>query len=135
VQFRLRESALGRTVVLDVSSHVVYAFPRAGAVSSVAAADEIREVIDAGTPREHSLPAGRGNGYLWRAATLTALVARDNGVALTMETIGLSRSFPPMLGWVIEPIARRLGNKSVERSLQEFLDAVRARKKAAADGR
>ena len=37
---------------------------------------------------------------------------------IEMETIGLSRSFPPMLGWFIEPIARRLGRKSVELSLR-----------------
>jgi hypothetical protein len=30
-----------------------------------------------------------------------------------------------MLGWVIEPIARRLGRKSVETSLREFRDALR----------
>jgi hypothetical protein len=132
VQFRISESAMGRTVVLDITSRVAYAFPQAGVVSSVAAADEIREVEDAGTPREHYLPAGRDNGYLWRASTLTGLIARDNGVAVTMETIGLSRGFPSMLGWIIEPIARRLGSRSVERSLQEFRDAVRARKQSAA---
>jgi hypothetical protein len=42
-----------------------------------------------------------------------------------METLGLSRSFPPFLGWFIEPIARRLGRKSIERSLEEFIAAVR----------
>jgi hypothetical protein len=49
-------------------------------------------------------------------------------VAVEMETIGLSRAFPLMLTWIIEPIARRLGRKSVELSLQEFATAVRARK-------
>lgn len=132
VRFRIRETAMGRTVVLDITSHVTYAFPQTGAVSSIATADEIREVVDSGTSNERYLPAGRDSGYLWRASTMTGLVARDNGVDVTMETIGLSRGFPMMLGWVIEPIARRLGIKSVERSLQEFRDAVRAKTKAAA---
>jgi len=42
-----------------------------------------------------------------------------------METLGLSRGFPPFLGWFIEPIARRLGRKSIERSLEQFIAAVR----------
>jgi len=130
VRLRIRESAMGRTAVLEITSHVTYAFPRAGAASSVATSDEIREVVDSGTPRERYLPAGRDSGYLWRASTLSGLIARDNGVDVTMETIGLSRGFPAMLGWVIEPIARRLGSRSVERSIQEFRDAVRARKAA-----
>jgi hypothetical protein len=39
--------------------------------------------------------------------------------------VRLSRRFPAMLGWVIEPIARRLGRKSVETFLREFRDALR----------
>ena len=59
---------------------------------------------------------------------MSRLIERDGGVAVEMETIGLSRAFPRMLAWIIEPIARRLGRKSVELSLQEFASAVRARK-------
>jgi hypothetical protein len=63
---------------------------------------------------------------LWRAATFTSFLAQDRGVLVEMEVIGLSRRFPPLLGWIIEPIARRLGRRSVEHSLQEFSKAVRA---------
>jgi hypothetical protein len=133
IKFRIKESAAGRTIVLEITSRVVYAFPRAGVVSSVANAEEVREVADAGTPRERYLPAGHDSGYLWRAATLTALVSRGNGVAIAMETIGLSRAFPPMLGWVIEPIARRFGRKSVEQSLLEFDAALRTHSPLARD--
>jgi hypothetical protein len=34
------------------------------------------------------------------------------------------------LSWIIEPIARRVGRSSVERSLQEFSAAVRKRSPA-----
>jgi len=64
---------------------------------------------------------------LWRAVTLNRLVEQDAGVFIEMETLGLSRGFPPLLRWFIEPIARRLGRKSVELSLQEFRRAVQAR--------
>jgi len=132
IRVRLKEVAVGTTVVLDVTSRVVYSFVRADAVTSVATSEEIREVVDAGTPHEHSLPAGRDSGYLWRATTLTALVRRTDGVLVEMETIGLTRPFPPMLGWVVEPIARGLGRKSVEQSLQEFRAAVLARQATSA---
>jgi len=38
--------------------------------------------------------------------------------------------FPALLSWIIEPIARRVGRSSVERSLQEFSAAVRKRSPA-----
>jgi hypothetical protein len=50
---------------------------------------------------------------------------QKDGVFVVMETLGLSRRFPPMTGWIIEPIARRIGRKSVEGSLDEFLTAIR----------
>ncbi len=79
---------------------------------------------DAGRPSERRLPEGRDSGYLWRAGTFTLFVEGDDGVYMEMETVGLSRRFPPLLGWLIEPIARRVGRRSVERSVQEFRRAV-----------
>ena len=72
------------------------------------------------------MPAGRDSGYLWRAVTLNRIIEVDAGVFIEMETLGLSRGFPPLLDWFIEPIARRLGRRSVELSLQEFHSAVKA---------
>jgi len=89
--------------------------------------DEIRELRDAGTAKERKLSPGHDSGYLWRAAAFTRMVERDGGVFVEMETIGLTRRFPTFLGWFIEPVARRLGRSSVERSLQEFTSAVRTR--------
>ena len=80
---------------------------------------------DFGKPSESLLPVGRDSGYLWRAHTLTHFVAEKDGVFIVMETLGLSRRFPPFTGWIIEPIARRIGRKSVEGSLTEFLAAIR----------
>jgi hypothetical protein len=57
--------------------------------------------------------------------TFTRFVERASGVDVELETIGLSRRFPRRLGWLIEPIARRLGRRSVERTLTEFGLAVR----------
>jgi hypothetical protein len=132
IQMRITASGGGLSAVLDVTSHVQYVFPDSSSVYSIAMSEDIREVKDAGTPNERRLPPGHDSGYLWRAATFTSIVARDRGLLIQNEVIGLSRAFPPFLGWFMEPIARRLGRASVERSLQEFATALRSRQRNAA---
>jgi len=124
VQFRMRESAAGMSATLDVTSRVMYGRPDARHAYVISSADEIHEVKDAGRSTERHLPAGRDSGYLWRAGALTRFVEEGNAVYMEMETIGLSRPFPTMLGWMIEPIARRIGRRSVEQSVEEFRQAV-----------
>ena len=125
ILIRLTESQAGVGAVLDIHSTVRYSRPSDRVACVLSNADEIREVKDAGQSNERLLPAGRDSGYLWRASSFTRFIERDDGVYVEMETLGLSRSFPPFLGWFIEPIARRLGRKSIERSLEEFIAAVR----------
>jgi hypothetical protein len=125
VQIRLKESEAGVGAVLDIISTIRYFRPTRRLVYSITNSDQIREVKNAGQTNEHLLPAGRDSGYLWRASSFTKLAEHDTGVYVEMETLGLSRSFPPLLGWLIEPIARRLGRKSIERSLEQFITAVR----------
>jgi hypothetical protein len=130
VILRLRESSGGLSAVIDVTSRVQFFYPDSRSAYSISASEEIRELRNAGTANERSLPPGRDSGYLWRAATFTHLVQREQGVLVQTEALGLSRGFPPLLRWIIEPVARRLGRSSVERSLREFSKAVRARAQA-----
>jgi hypothetical protein len=83
-------------------------------------------VKNPGRADEQLLPEGRDSGYLWRANTFTRFVERGDGVHVELQTIGLTRAFPKLLGWFIEPIARRVGRSSVERTLMEFRDAVQS---------
>ena len=124
VLIRLKEGEAGINAVLDVRSAVDYR-TQGGGITAVSRSEEIREVENAGQPDEKLLPAGRDSGYLWRAHTLTHFAGGEDGVFIVMETLGLSRRFPYGLGWIIEPIARRLGRKSVEGSLNEFVTAIR----------
>ena len=125
VLMRLKESEAGITAVLDVRSTIQYVELGGGVVYAVSHSDEIREVERLGRPDERLLPPGRDSGYLWRASTFTHFRREGDGVYVEMETFGLSRQFPPMLGWIIEPIARRVGRRSVQTSLEEFTAAVR----------
>jgi hypothetical protein len=111
--------------VLDVRSAVEYRTQRDGSITAISKSEEIRQVENFGKPKESLLPVGHDSGYLWRAHTLTHFVAEKDGVFIAMETLGLSRQFPPLTGWIFEPIARRIGRKSVEGSLDEFLTAIR----------
>jgi hypothetical protein len=124
LQFRMRESAGGLSATLDMTSTVTYTRPDPKHAIAVSSSEEIREVKSPDRPDERHLPVGRDSGYLWRAGSLTRFVEGDGGVYMEMETIGLSRPFPPVLGWMIEPIARRVGRRSVEDSMLEFRDAV-----------
>jgi hypothetical protein len=124
VLMRLEEGEAGVRAILDVRSTVEYFYPSTGVALVVSLSDEIREVQNAGGRDERLLPAGRDSGYLWRAGTFTYFREQADGLYVETQTIGLSRAFPPLLGWIIEPIARRIGRRSVVTSLQEFIVAV-----------
>jgi hypothetical protein len=124
VSMRLKGGGGGVSAVLDVRSTVAYVRPTAGSAYAISNLDEIREVKNAGARDESLLPAGRDSGYLWRGNSFTFFSERDGGLYVEAETMGLSRRFPPMLGWIIEPIARHIGRQSVETSLKEFAAAI-----------
>jgi hypothetical protein len=108
------------SAVLDVRSTVRYVKVSDDRVYALSSADRIGEVEHAGRKGERTLSADEGSGYLWRANVLSLFVETDGGVLVHVETLGLSRPFPRFLGFVIEPIARRLGRSSVADSLREL---------------
>lgn len=131
VLFRMKASGGGLSATLDVRSRIQWVRVDERRAYVVSVAEEVREVANAGKPNERLLPAGHDSGYLWRAATMTRFVADTGGLWMVMETVGLSRPFPPVIGWVIEPIARRVGRGSVEDSMKEFAQALEDRGKLA----
>jgi hypothetical protein len=129
VRFRMRGSGGGLSATFDVRSRIQWVRVGERRAYVVSTSEEIHEVANAGRPAERLLPEGRDSGYLWRAASMTRFATDRGGVWMAMETVGLSRPFPPLLGWMLEPIARRLGRGSVEASMAEFAQAVRERSK------
>jgi hypothetical protein len=123
---RIETGAGGVHGVLDLRGYTQYTAPLPGVVVAVSSSEEIREVKYAGTPEERLLPEGDDSGFLWRAASLTRFTQLEGGVGIERETLGLSRRFPRLMGWLVEPFVRRLGRRSVEGSLREFVDAVGA---------
>jgi hypothetical protein len=124
--FRLKRSVGVVTGVLDLWTVTEYRYLRADRAVAVSNAECLRQVDHPGERRERRLPSGTGNGYLWRANALSKYLERDGGVYMELDTIGLSRDFPPLLGWIIEPIARRLGRDSAADSLNQLRRALRS---------
>jgi len=127
VQLRMRESAGGLSATLEVRSNIVYTRLDPQHAFVLSQSEEIHEVKNPNKPSEVLLPPGDDSGYLWRARAMTRFVEDDSGVWMEMETLGLSRAFPTMVGWAIEPIARIVGRRSAEASLGDFKRAVLAR--------
>src|SRR5262249_21958607 len=86
----------------------------------------IQDVINYGQPSEHQLPAGTGSGFIWRLFTISRFVERDGGVYVELEAMALSRCIPSGLGWLVNPVVRRLSQSSLTTSLSETREAVRS---------
>jgi hypothetical protein len=130
---RVRQSAGPVSAVLDLWSDVIHRASD-GRAYTMSRTHLVRDVKNAGTPKERHAAPGEESGYLWRATTFTRLEAGQGGVSIEYETIGLSRRFPQMTRWLFEPIARRVGRASVEQSLQEMRRAVVAKARRAEQG-
>jgi hypothetical protein len=86
----------------------------------------IQEVADYGAAAQQFLPEGRGKGIIWRLYSIARFEQRDGGVYIELEAIALSRDVPATLRWMVDPIVRRVSRSSLETSLQQTADAVRA---------
>jgi hypothetical protein len=118
--FRVKQSAGVVTGVVDVWMVTDYRRIKADRAIATAKAECVRQVEHAGERDETRLRQGTGSGYIWRANALSKYLERDGGVYVELDTIGLSRGYPALLGWIIEPVARRLGRDSARGSLNRL---------------
>jgi hypothetical protein len=92
---------------------------------SVSRTTRVQEIENYGAPGQRALPEGVGHGLVWRLFSITRYVERDGGVYLELEVIGLSRDIPGSVGWLVEPIVRRVSRGSLSTSLRQTENAVR----------
>jgi len=125
------------TVVLDTDHDVHYASLDEKRWSCRSYTTRIAEVEDAGTPQERVLEPDTGYGFLWRLYSYWKFeekkggvgapgeqrisARRGDGVYIECRAISLTRDIPLGLGWIIEPIIRKLPQES----LIHTLDATR----------
>lgn len=123
IRVRMKSDAGLLSAVLDSWSVVTY-IHTPGGVRTLSETRKIRQLNSEDQPAAPP-PAGFSDSKnFWAANTFTSFESVPEGVRVELETLGLSRRFPRMLGWIIEPIARRLGRSSAERTLEEFRAAV-----------
>jgi len=110
------------TVVLNTEHDVRYFAIDPAHARSRSYSTKIAEVEHAGKPDERELPPGTGHGFLWKLDSYWRFEHRDQGVYIECEAISLTRDVPVGLGWLIEPIIRKLPRDS----LANTLNATRA---------
>ena len=106
------------TVVLDTEHKVHY-----GAVDEKrwfcrSYTTRIAEVEDAGTPKERILEPDTGYGFLWRLYSYWKFDEKKGGLYIECRAISLTRDIPLGLGWIIEPIIKKLPQESLIHTLE-----------------
>jgi len=73
----------------------------------------IAEVASQGKPDEHELPVGMDHGYMWRLYIYWRFEEKRGGVYLQIEVVALTRKFPLMLGWLINPLIENIPRSTI----------------------
>jgi hypothetical protein len=116
VYLRLKKKKV-LTVVLNTEHDVHYVRLDRERWQSRSYSTHIGEVENAGKPDERELPAGKDHGFLWRLYSYWRFEERDGGVYVECEAVSLTRNVPSGLGWLIEPIIRKLPRESLVNTL------------------
>jgi hypothetical protein len=115
------------TVVLDTDHDVHYSPLDATRWCCRSYTTRIAEVEDAGKPNEKALAPDAGYGFLWRLDSYWRFQERDGGVYVECRAISLTRDVPKGLGWIIDPIVRKLPRESLIHTLKATRDALSSR--------
>jgi hypothetical protein len=121
VLMRLRKNKV-LTVILDTEYDVHYGRLDAAHEYSDSRSTRVSEIVDPGTPNEHSLPSGEDHGFMWRLNSYWAFEQTKDGVFVQCEAVSLTRDIPNGLGWMIGPFVSSIPRES----LQFTLNATRA---------
>jgi hypothetical protein len=124
------------TVVLDTDHEVRYLPLEPSRWLCRSRTTRIAEVEDPGSSKERVLPPDTGHGFLWRLNSYWRFEEKEGGVFVECRAISLTRDVPFGLGWLIEPIIRKLPAESLintleatRRALQQGLPSLPGRRK------
>ena len=113
------------TVVLDTEHDIQYEHLGPKNWRSASRSTRISEVQNAGEANEKVLPAGTGQGFLWKLNSYWRFQERDGGTWIECEAISLTRDIPVGLGWLIQPIIRNLPRESLQNTLKSTVAALK----------
>jgi len=112
------------TVVLDTEHDVHYSQFDAASWSCRSCTTRTAEVENAGTAQEKTFLQDTGHGFLWRLDSFWRFQGRGGGVFIECRAISLSRNVPAGLGWIIDPIVRKLPRESLIKTLKDTRRAI-----------
>ncbi len=101
------------TVVLNADYDIRYERDGPDRVVSNSYSTRIVELKDAGQADEREFPVDDGHGYLWRLDSFWRLEAKDGGVYVQLESIGLSRGVPAIFAWLVNPLLQSIPRGSL----------------------
>ena len=117
------------TVAFNALFDIQYQRLGPGRIESHARATRLAEVADAGQANEHEISPDRAHGLLWGLNDYWHFEQKDNGVYVQLETIELSRSVPPVIAWLanplIESVPRGILSSLLSATRNAILDATR----------
>jgi hypothetical protein len=110
------------TVVINADFDINYERFGPNRAVSRSYSTRLAEVQNAGQADEHELAVDDAHGYLWRLDTYWRFEEKDKGVYVQLESIGLSRTVPAIVGWLVNPLLRSIPRGT----LTSLLGATRA---------
>ncbi|MGO8756555.1 MAG: hypothetical protein ACLQG3_00380 [Terracidiphilus sp.] len=113
------------TVVMDTAYDVTFGRLDSQHGYSVSRSTRVAEIEGAGTAHERALSPREEHGFLWRINTYWSYEERDGGLYIQIESVSLTRSIPPGLGWAIGPFVESVPRESLEFTLQATRDALK----------
>jgi hypothetical protein len=122
--WRLRQKSPLLPVALDVIQDAHYQEIAPDKWICRAYANDISEIDNPGTTREKKLPAGQGEGFLWRLYAYWSLEATEDGVLAESRSLTLSRDIPLALVWAIKPLIQSVPRESLESTLRSTRTAA-----------
>jgi hypothetical protein len=112
------------TVVLDTDHDVHYEAIDERRWLCRSFTTRVSEVHEAGKANESISPPDAGYGFLWRMNTHWRLYEADEGIFIECRAISLTRDIPTGLGWIIEPIVKKLPRESLVNTLKATRQAL-----------
>lgn len=110
------------TVVINADFDINYERFGTNRAVSYSYSTRLAEVQNVGEADEHELPVDDAHGYLWRLYSYWRFEERNSGVYAQLESIGLSRAVPAIIGWLVNPLLRSIPRGT----LSSLLSATRA---------
>ena len=110
------------TVVINADFDINYERLGTNRAVSRSYSTRLAEVQNVGQSDERELPVDDAHGYLWRLHSYWRFEEKDGGVYVQLESIGLSRVVPAIIGWLVNPLLRSIPRGTIS----SLLGATRA---------